>query len=103
VGEVLLCALETSRNIIMHGGILELEDVERIGMNIRDWIKQAGQSRTLHGTGRIARISKASDPREERQPGLPSVPALIRCNNSVRNFADHQNDIDLNLTIIPDE
>ena len=37
-----LNALEKSRNIIMHGGLLAKEDVERIGMNIRDWIRQAG-------------------------------------------------------------
>ena len=37
-----LNALEKSRNIVMHGGTLAQEDVERIGMNIRDWIRQAG-------------------------------------------------------------
>jgi hypothetical protein len=37
-----LGALEKSRNIVMHGGSLAKEDVERIGMNIRDWIRQAG-------------------------------------------------------------
>jgi hypothetical protein len=37
-----LNALEKGRNIIMHGGSLSKEDVERIGMNIRDWIRQAG-------------------------------------------------------------
>jgi hypothetical protein len=37
-----LNTLEKSRNIIMHGGSLAKEDVERIGMNIRDWIRQAG-------------------------------------------------------------
>ena len=37
-----LNALEKSRNTIMHGGCLAKEDVERIGMNIRDWIRQAG-------------------------------------------------------------
>ncbi|MBI5572093.1 MAG: hypothetical protein HY914_19270 [Desulfomonile tiedjei] len=37
-----LNTLEKSRNIVMHGGILAKEDVERIGMNIRDWIRQAG-------------------------------------------------------------
>jgi Swt1-like HEPN len=37
-----LNALEKSRNIVMHGGSLSNEDVERIGMNIRDWIRQAG-------------------------------------------------------------
>jgi hypothetical protein len=38
----ILNTLEMSRNIVMHGGILADEDVERIGMNIRDWIRQAG-------------------------------------------------------------
>ena len=38
----LLNTLEKSRNIIMHGGLLQNEDIERIGMNIRDWIRQAG-------------------------------------------------------------
>jgi Swt1-like HEPN len=37
-----LTSLEKSRNIVMHGGIVAREDVERIGMNIRDWIRQAG-------------------------------------------------------------
>ena len=37
-----LNALEKSRNIVMHGGSIAKEDVERIGMNIRDWIRQAG-------------------------------------------------------------
>jgi hypothetical protein len=34
--------LERSRNVIMHSGDLATEDVERVGMNIRDWIKQVG-------------------------------------------------------------
>ena len=37
-----LNTLEKSRNIVMHGGSLAKEDVEGIGMNIRDWIRQAG-------------------------------------------------------------
>lgn len=37
-----LNTLEKSRNIAMHGGSLAKEDIERIGMNIRDWIRQAG-------------------------------------------------------------
>jgi hypothetical protein len=40
--KTLLDTLEKSRNIIMHGGLLAQEDVERIGMNIRDWIRQTG-------------------------------------------------------------
>lgn len=34
--------IERSRNVIMHSGTLDLEDVERVGMNIRDWVKQVG-------------------------------------------------------------
>ena len=35
-------SLERSRNVIMHSGELANEDIERIGTNIRDWIKQVG-------------------------------------------------------------
>ena len=38
----LLSILERSRNIIMHGGILSRQDIERIGINIRDWVRQVG-------------------------------------------------------------
>lgn len=34
--------IERSRNVIMHSGMLEREDIERLGMNIRDWVKQVG-------------------------------------------------------------
>ena len=34
--------VERSRNVIMHSGMLEKEDVERLGVNIRDWVKQVG-------------------------------------------------------------
>ncbi|GEA79861.1 Swt1 family HEPN domain-containing protein [Cellulomonas uda] len=34
--------LERSRNVIMHSGVLAMPDVERVGMNMRDWIKQVG-------------------------------------------------------------
>jgi hypothetical protein len=34
--------IERSRNVIMHSGTLDLEDVERVGINIRDWVKQVG-------------------------------------------------------------
>ncbi len=34
--------VERSRNVIMHSGMLEKEDIARIGVNIRDWIKQVG-------------------------------------------------------------
>lgn len=40
--KAVLSALGKSRNIIMHGGVLSKEDVERVGMNIRDWTRQAG-------------------------------------------------------------
>ncbi len=34
--------IERSRNVIMHSGELVNQDIERIGMYIRDWIKQVG-------------------------------------------------------------
>ena len=34
--------LERSRNVIMHGGTLDTEDIERIGIYVRDWVKQVG-------------------------------------------------------------
>lgn len=34
--------IERSRNVIMHSGMLEKEDVQRLGINIRDWVKQVG-------------------------------------------------------------
>lgn len=37
-----LAVLERSRNVVMHGGELGLQDIERIGGNIRDWVRQAG-------------------------------------------------------------
>jgi hypothetical protein len=40
--KVTLDSLEKSRNIVMHGGTVAKEDVERISMNIRDWIRQTG-------------------------------------------------------------
>ena len=35
-------AIERSRNVIMHSGTLDPEDIERVGVNIRDWIRQVG-------------------------------------------------------------
>lgn len=35
-------AIEHSRNVIMHSGTLDPEDVARIGVNLRDWVKQVG-------------------------------------------------------------
>lgn len=35
-------AIERSRNVIMHSGNLDKADIERLGINIRDWIKQVG-------------------------------------------------------------
>ena len=41
--KAVLSTLEKLRNITMHGGNhLAKEDVERIGMNIRDWTRQTG-------------------------------------------------------------
>jgi hypothetical protein len=34
--------IERSRNVIMHSGVLDKEDIQRLGINIRDWIKQVG-------------------------------------------------------------
>jgi hypothetical protein len=34
--------IERSRNVIMHSGVLDLEDIERVGINVRDWVKQVG-------------------------------------------------------------
>jgi hypothetical protein len=38
----IFATLERSRNVIMHSGDLSLEDIERIGTDIRDWIQQVG-------------------------------------------------------------
>lgn len=38
----LMVTIERSRNVIMHSGELELEDIERIGGLIRDWVRQVG-------------------------------------------------------------
>lgn len=35
-------AVERSRNVIMHSGLLDLEDIERVGVMIRDWVRQVG-------------------------------------------------------------
>lgn len=40
--KTVLSTLEKSRNIAMHAGLLAREDIERIGMNIRDWVRQTG-------------------------------------------------------------
>ena len=34
--------MERSRNVIMHSGTLPNEDIERVGICIRDWVKQTG-------------------------------------------------------------
>jgi hypothetical protein len=34
--------MERSRNVIMHGGDLQPEDIERVGIAIRDWVRQVG-------------------------------------------------------------
>jgi hypothetical protein len=34
--------IERSRNVIMHSGQLSIDDIERVGMSIRDWIRQIG-------------------------------------------------------------
>lgn len=40
--DALIKTLERSRNVIMHSGELGNHDIERVGMNIRDWINQVG-------------------------------------------------------------
>jgi hypothetical protein len=35
-------SLECSPNVIMHSGQLKLADVERVAMNIRDWVQPVG-------------------------------------------------------------
>jgi Swt1-like HEPN len=37
-----ISTVERSRNVIMHSGDLGLQDVERIGTAMRDWIRQVG-------------------------------------------------------------
>ena len=34
--------VERSRNVMMHSGMMGKEDIGRLGINIRDWIKQVG-------------------------------------------------------------
>ena len=38
----IIATIERSRNVIMHSGELSARDIERIGINIRDWIFQVG-------------------------------------------------------------
>lgn len=38
----LFAGIERSRNVIMHSGVLDIQDIERVGMYIRDWTKQVG-------------------------------------------------------------
>jgi hypothetical protein len=38
----LIDVLERSRNVIMHSGMLARADIERVGIYVRDWIKQVG-------------------------------------------------------------
>lgn len=40
--KALFDGIERSRNVIMHSGTLDLEDIARIGINMRDWLKQVG-------------------------------------------------------------
>ncbi|MEM1109215.1 MAG: Swt1 family HEPN domain-containing protein [Planctomycetota bacterium] len=35
-------SIEMSRNVIMHSGQLSMNDIERVSMNIRDWVTQVG-------------------------------------------------------------
>ena len=38
----MISTIERSRNVIMHSGELGLQDIERVGTAIRDWIRQVG-------------------------------------------------------------
>lgn len=38
----IITTLERSRNVIMHSGELGIQDIERVGTAIRDWIRQVG-------------------------------------------------------------
>ena len=38
----IISTIERSRNVIMHSGDLGLQDIERVGTAIRDWIRQVG-------------------------------------------------------------
>lgn len=38
----MLKTVERSRNVIMHSGYLQNEDIERVGSCIRDWVRQVG-------------------------------------------------------------
>lgn len=38
----IFAVIERSRNVIMHSGDLSREDIARVGIYIRDWIKQVG-------------------------------------------------------------
>lgn len=38
----IISTVERSRNVIMHSGELGLQDIERVGSTIRDWIRQVG-------------------------------------------------------------
>lgn len=38
----IISTLERSRNVIMHSGELGLQDIERVGTAIRDWVRQVG-------------------------------------------------------------
>lgn len=40
--ESIFNAIERSRNVIMHSGTLDKEDIQRLGIFIRDWVKQVG-------------------------------------------------------------
>jgi hypothetical protein len=48
----------------MHGGVLAKEDIERIGINIRDWIRQTGQENSEFTTT-FARAFKRTSGRFE--------------------------------------
>ncbi len=42
-------SVERSRNVIMHCGVLDIEDVEGLGIKIRDWISRSARSDLVGG------------------------------------------------------
>jgi hypothetical protein len=40
--EAMFSTISRSRNVIMHSGVLDKADIERLGMSIRDWVTQVG-------------------------------------------------------------
>lgn len=72
----LLDIVERSGNLIMHSGQLGREDVERIGINIRDWLKQVGT------------WPKQDQPRLPRVIHCPEIPKELEVTIDWRNLGN---------------